>query len=207
MYKHIIWDFDGTLFDSYPVMTSAMLSALDEIGIQESKNTILQLMKVSMSHMMTVLQEKYQVDEEFIARYNRLRKHLGEENMLPFPGAIEICQYIVDHKGYNHLFTHRGNSAITYLEKFALLSNFTGLITKESGFERKPSPEAIHFFMKEYAIPKDQALIIGDRDIDLLSAKNAGISTCYFNPDHYRSLDCADYTIRNFNELKDILSR
>ena len=28
MIKHVIWDFDGTLFDSYPGMVNAFLRAL-----------------------------------------------------------------------------------------------------------------------------------------------------------------------------------
>jgi phosphoglycolate phosphatase-like HAD superfamily hydrolase len=32
MYKNIIWDFDGTLFDSYPAIAGAFLSALLDHG-------------------------------------------------------------------------------------------------------------------------------------------------------------------------------
>lgn len=50
MYKHIIWDFDGTLFDSYPVMVKAALTVLEEQGIYESYDKIMSLMKISFTH-------------------------------------------------------------------------------------------------------------------------------------------------------------
>lgn len=48
MYKHIIWDFDGTLFDSYPAMGGAFKALLNEQRIEESLEEILKYMKVSM---------------------------------------------------------------------------------------------------------------------------------------------------------------
>ena len=50
MYKHIIWDFDGTLFDTYPVMGSIFKRMLEEEGIEESLDGILKYMKLSMSY-------------------------------------------------------------------------------------------------------------------------------------------------------------
>ena len=32
-YKHIIWDFDGTLLDSYPAMVRAFVAAAADYGI------------------------------------------------------------------------------------------------------------------------------------------------------------------------------
>lgn len=36
MIKHIIWDFDGTLFDSYPGMVNAFLRALKSMKLKLS---------------------------------------------------------------------------------------------------------------------------------------------------------------------------
>ena len=32
MYKHVIWDFDGTLFDTYPIIIQNLDNALREFG-------------------------------------------------------------------------------------------------------------------------------------------------------------------------------
>ena len=35
MYRHVIWDFDGTLFDTYPVMASVFQQMLREVVTAE----------------------------------------------------------------------------------------------------------------------------------------------------------------------------
>lgn len=47
--------------------------------------------------------------------------------------------------------------------------------------------------------------MIGDRDIDILVAKNAGIDGCYYKS--YPLYDCefADYTIIDYSQLAELL--
>lgn len=205
MYKHIIWDFDGTLFNSYPAMLEAMMSLLDDFEIHEERNNILRLMKVSMGHMIEYLKEEYKINEDFINEYTVRREKYESKMLKPFDGVLDICNYIVSNGGDNHLFTHRDQSSIEYLKKFDLYKYFTGLVTKDSGFARKPSPEGIYYLLNKYGLNKDETIMIGDRDIDLLSAKNAGISTCYFKQAGDKPLEIADYVINHFHELKKIL--
>ncbi|WP_202621575.1 HAD family hydrolase [Anaerocolumna sedimenticola] len=51
MYKHIIWDFDGTLFDTYPVTGIAFQMTLKENGILESLDEIIFLRNIIYSIM------------------------------------------------------------------------------------------------------------------------------------------------------------
>ena len=74
----------------------------------------------------------------------------------------------------------------------------------QSGFQRKPSPDAINYLVDKHNMIHNQAIMIGDRDLDILSAKNAGIHGCFFNEDGKKS-DIADFTISNFEELYSII--
>ena len=38
-YRVCIWDFDGTLFDSYPIMNQAMIQALEILGYRREPET------------------------------------------------------------------------------------------------------------------------------------------------------------------------
>ena len=46
MYKHIIWDFDGTLFDTYEVMGKALQLSFIKIGVEEPLKDIISLMNI-----------------------------------------------------------------------------------------------------------------------------------------------------------------
>lgn len=202
--KHVIWDFDGTLFDTYPVMTEAMVSYLKTLGIDVSYETVYGKMKVAMSHLTNSLKEEYNLDDDFIERYKDHLRTMEEGTFKPFDGAIEILKKVNEKRSVNHLYTHRGLSAIRVLTDYDVIDLFEGLITRENGFERKPSPDAINYLIEEYKIDKDHAIMIGDREMDLLSAKNAGIKSCFFHEEGLIS-ENGDYNIRDLKELLKIL--
>lgn len=122
----------------------------------------------------------------------------------PYTGIKEICRYIHTSGKNNYLYTHRGESAIILLKKYGLYDYFTDFITSQHGFERKPSPNAINYLVDKYNIVHNEAIMIGDRDLDILSAKNAGIHACYFTDNGGKS-NIADYTINNLQQLYSII--
>ena len=204
MYKHIIWDFDGTLFDTYAVMGNAFKMMLEEEGIVESLDEILKHMKVSITFAIKHYEDKYHINNAFIEEYNKRRKDMEAYLCKPYEGIDEICRYIKSSGKNNYLYTHRGESAITFLKKYNLNEYFTYFITSQNGFARKPSPDAINYLVDKYNIISDEAIMIGDRDLDVLSAKNAGIHACFFN-EAGEINKIADYTINNFQQLYSII--
>ncbi|TGB04907.1 HAD-IA family hydrolase [Halobacillus salinus] len=204
MFKHIIWDFDGTLFDTYPIMARIFQSSLEEHGFHESIEEILRHMKVSMSQTEQHYKDKYSIDDAFLKAFHMKRKDIEVEESLPFKGIREICEYIYNSGRFNYLYTHRGSSSIDLLKKFDLYPFFQDFITSEHRFERKPRPDAINHLVKKHAMDTEQAIMIGDRDLDLLAGKNAGISSCYFTEETEENPH-ADYIITDFTSLKSII--
>ncbi|MER2174890.1 MAG: HAD-IA family hydrolase [Carnobacterium sp.] len=204
MFKHVIWDFDGTLFDTYPVMAKIFKELLEKEGIEEPLDEIIQYMQVSMSFALTYYEKKYAISNDVIEGFKILRKTKGIELAKPFEDIEDICKYIHSTNRKNYLYTHRGKSAVVLLKKYGLYDYFSDFITFDQGFERKPNPEALNYLINEHAIQLDEALMIGDRELDLLAAKNAGVSACYFNEKKEKN-KYADYTIGHFQQLYSII--
>lgn len=200
MFKHIIWDFDGTLFDSYPVMAGLFKTQLLTIGFDEPIEAIMTQMQVSMSHALDFYKDKYAITEEFIASYNKLRHSEEPKHCLPFPAILKLCREVTSNGKFNYLYTHRDFSAKVMLEKYGLISDFTDFITCEDGFERKPSPNAILHLVSKYNMNPEETLMIGDRELDILAAKNAGIRACFYNKNGVECIH-ADIHIQDFEEL------
>lgn len=204
MIKHVIWDFDGTLFDTYPVMAKIFKDLLEKEGIEEPFDEIMRHMQVSLSAAVTYYEKKYAVSNDFINEFKILQKTKGIESAKPFNDIEDICKYIHSTNRKNYLYTHRGASAITLLKNYDLDKYFSDFITFDQGFERKPNADALNYLIKEHAMQPGEALMIGDREIDLLAAKNAGISACYFN-EKKQGNEHADYVIDNFKQLYPII--
>ncbi len=203
MYRHIIWDFDGTLFDTYPITGSMFQKLLEENGIHEPLTTIIKNMKVSMTHAVQHYIKQYHISDAFLQEFQERSYEAELRLSKPFEGIEEICRYIHASGRYNYLYTHRGESAILLLDRFGLKDSFRDFITSQHGFARKPSPDAIRHLSSKYKMKPEEAIMIGDRDLDIQAAVNAGIHTCYFR--EYGESVKADYEITGFSQLYDIL--
>ena len=185
-------------------MAKIFKDLLEKEEIEEPLDEIKQHIQVSMSFALKYYEKKYRISNEFVKNYHIQRKNREIELAKPFEGIKDICKYIHSTNGKNYLYTHRGDSSVTLLKKYGLYHYFSDFITLEQGFERKPSPEALRYLMNKHAIHPDEALMIGDRELDLLAAKNAGISACYFNENKEKN-EHADYTIDRFQKLYSII--
>ena len=103
------WDFDGTLFDTYPRINRAMQKAFTEIGMQVSIEQLLPLTKVSLPHTAQTLAGERA--KEVLLAYNAHAEDEGYDTMPPFPGAIRLLQSVCAHGGHNYLYTHRSRNA------------------------------------------------------------------------------------------------
>lgn len=197
-FNFYIWDFDGTLFDTYPTMARAAQELLREGGSELDAADIETLMRVSMGNAMRVFRDEYGIGEDFSAEFRR--RVAGDSAVKPFPGIPEICRAIVQNGGRNFIFTHRGDSTINFLRKFDLMQYFTECILSDSGFARKPDPAGLLYLIEEYGMNGSEALMIGDRELDILAGKNAGIRSCFFSPGGEGCV-AADYSIKSYDEL------
>lgn len=209
MVKHIIWDFDGTLFNSYPGIAKTYHDLiLNDYGLNFECKQILLLVKKSRDICERKLAKKLRINtEELIEKYsNRYNKKGASIKEYPFPGAKEICEKVKLSDGLNMLVTHRSHKTlIRLLKKYQMINYFAKLITEENGYPRKPDPTSFLSLLSEFNLIKNEVMAIGDRDLDIQAAKNAGIKSCYFNPDGEINPD-ADFQIHHLFEIEKYLN-
>jgi HAD superfamily hydrolase (TIGR01549 family) len=202
MFRNLIWDVDGTLFDTYPGFACAFQAALADLGKAASQEWITSLARVSMDFCLTSLAERFQLDlQELERKFDQHYQQIGYLEQPAFPGVKELCESICSVGGRNVIVTHRrkvgtaGLLATHHLEKY-----FSGSITADDGFPRKPAPDAFEAALRDYGLECAETMAVGDRDIDVLAAQSAGIFACLFGP----PMDgiSADLTISNFTELR-----
>ena len=181
MIRNIIWDFDGTLFDTYPMTVNSFRRALKDNDIDETNENILNYLKISDKHAVYHFKQLYGLDDAFIDKYRLYKENIGLEMVRPFPFALEVCKKLIGLGGRNYIITHRGDSTFEFLQYYGMEDYFTEIITKKYGFKRKPDPEAFLYLIEKYKIDRSSALVIGDRECEILGAKAAGIRMCLYN--------------------------
>ncbi|VTT00759.1 HAD-superfamily hydrolase [Streptococcus oralis] len=96
------------------------------------------------------------------------------------PGAREVLAW-ADQAGIQQfVYTHKGDNAFTILRDLGLESYFTEILTSQSGFARKPSPEATNYLLDKYQLNPEKTYYIGDRTLDVEFAQNSGIQSINF---------------------------
>ena len=206
MIKHIIWDFDGTLFDSYPGMVNAFLRALKKYEVEAEYDEVLKLFLNSEKTAVQYYQKRFLLGEELIEVYQDEKSHIDLSNMLPFPYAKEVCQRIKEAGRYNYILTHRGSTTYDILRKNGMVELFTEIVTKDNQFARKPDPEAIYYLLDKYQIHPKEAMIVGDREIEILLGQKAKVKTCFYESGNREPELQADYRVKSLEEVLTILN-
>ena len=176
-----IWDLDGTLLDSYEAILSGIEETFAQFSIPYDKEKVREfILKYSVQDLLKQVAEERKLDVEVL---NQVRaQSLAEKNaqVALMPGAREVLAW-ADQVGIrNFVYTHKGDNAFTILRDLGLESYFTEILTSQSGFARKPSPEAAIYLLDKYQLNPDNTYYIGDRTLDVEFAQNSGIQSLNF---------------------------
>ncbi|MFK4289322.1 HAD-IA family hydrolase [Bacillus sp. RC250] len=184
---NILWDFDGTLFNTYPAYTM-MLSEI--LGDAVDKQEIYKNLKISYSHAI----QYYNISSAQEEKIKVLKKKFTPKDMKPFEDVEEILKFA--HK--NVIMTHKHRAGVMEILKYYGWDKyFVDMVTIDDGFPRKPNTLSYDHLQKKHSID----LAIGDRELDLLPAKELGISTCMFQG----NCDVADYSLSHYSEFFNVV--
>ena len=176
-----IWDLDGTLLDSYEAILSGIEETFGQFSIPYDKEKVREfILKFSVQDLMEKVAEERKLDVEVL---NQVRaQSLAEKNaqVVLMPGARDVLAWAEESGIQQFVYTHKGDNALTILRDLGLESYFTEILTNQSGFARKPSPEAAIYLLDKYGLNPQQTYYIGDRTLDIEFAQNSGIQSINF---------------------------
>lgn len=203
VFRNLIWDFDGTLFDTYPEITRAFVDVLKkDYSIEYDYEKAFSLAKKSIGLCIETLADELNIDrEEFYKKYKE--RYFGELNFVdePFKGVEKVLKYISE-RGRNFLITHREFESLNeFLSKNNFKKYFIEILTSDEDFPPKPDPTSFNYIIDKYELQREKTLGVGDRIIDVEAALAAGIKACFFDPGG-RKTENATY---NISEMPDLL--
>jgi phosphoglycolate phosphatase-like HAD superfamily hydrolase len=186
MIQHLIWDVDGTLFDTYPAIAQSFQAAARDLGAAASYDEVIRLAQVSVDHCVTTLSNTYalpadQLEELFAHHYQTV----APEDQPLFAGVEAVCEHIRSRGGLNLIVTHRRRAGLDrLLATHRLTDYFTDITSNDDAFPRKPDPVAFNVLIERHQLPREATLGVGDRDIDVLAAQAAGLRAALFGANY-----------------------
>ncbi|WP_423800911.1 HAD hydrolase-like protein [Neobacillus sp. SAB-20_R2A] len=183
-----MWDFDGTLFDTYPALVEGFVQV---VGQELDRGEVLKWLKKDSKTAF----KHYGIDESRRGEYQVSFNYFSKRISKPFDGVKDALEAVKN----NVIVTHRDKESTIYLlEKFDLLKYFKDIVSvEEQGFTRKPHRSSYEYVLKSHHID----LVVGDRDLDLIPARELKIKTCSFQN---RNIE-ADFHIESYAEFVPIV--
>ena len=156
-------------------------------------------MKYSVQDLLAQVSEERGLD---LGVLNQVRaQSLAEKNaqVVLMPGARKVLAWANQQGIQQFVYTHKGDNALTILRDLSLDVYVTEILTSQSGFARKPSPEAATYLISKYHLKPECTYYIGDRLLDIEFALNSGIKSLNF-------LSCNKEGNQQIRALEDIIT-
>ena len=207
-YYAFIWDLDGTLFDSYPVIAPSLRDTCAELGLSYPLDYVHDfVIRSSVSALIQQAAEQLGLDPAVIkTRYSRISNSRNGQ-IRAMPGALPLLSALREAGWPSFVYTHRGASSFEILENTGLAPFFTEVLTSQCGFPRKPDPAAICYLLERYGLDPASTYYVGDRSLDIEAAKRAGIrSILYLDPrSPGKPTGLEDHVVHDLTEILSLL--
>mgnify|MGYP000333357094 FL=1 len=179
-YDAVVFDLDGTLLDTIDDLADCVNLALSEEGfacrtVSEVKsfvgNGIVKLIDRSVPEG-TSEEEKSRALESFKRHYA-----VGCENKTkPYDGILKLLDDLRG-KGFKiAVVSNKIDSAVSVLCEKYFGGRIDFCVGDREGFARKPAPDAVLEALKKISSAPERAVYIGDSDVDIKTAENAGMA-------------------------------
>ena len=203
MIKNFIWDFDGTIYDSYPHSTAAFCMVLDKYKIEYDKKRVLADLQITFDYAF----EKYGLTKGQILEFRSIVKNYDLKPLIvPYEKTGYILRMVLKNGGKNFIYTHRDTETLEYyLRKYDLMKMFEECVTADYGFEKKPSPQGVRYIVEKFGLKSDETVMIGDRELDVQSGVGAGVLGCLITDHAEETQTSAQYVFNDISEIENII--
>lgn len=178
-YEAIIFDLDGTLLDTLEDLKDAVNYALrtlqmPEKTIDEIRSYVGNGIKLLVERSVPNGKNNPNFDKTFELFSEYYAVHSNDKTSV-YNGMIPLLNEIKQQGYLTAIVSNKVDQAVQEL----VTLYFDGLIDIAIGerpnLKRKPAPDMIFKAIEELGISKDKTIFIGDSDVDVQTAQNAGI--------------------------------
>ncbi len=176
MISNIIWDVDGTLFNTYPAITYALSKSLNRMGKPVALNLIDGLARQSFQHCVDTLCRRYKVDANvLLEQFAEVYRTISLQNQPPVDGAREVCEWIAAQGGKNVAILYRqGGDVRDLFEVHGLVHLFSGIHPVSATVVGNP----VWAVLREFALKPEETVLVGDHLVNIEAGTEAGCQTC-----------------------------
>jgi len=210
--RALIFDLDGTLIDSKLDLVLSVNAMLRELGCEELTEGMIsgyigrgapQLVAQALGAGAS--EEDRQRGLEFFLRYYEEHKM---DNTRLYPGVAEAL-YRLSHLPMAVLTNKPVRVSVRILEELGLGRKFRAVYGGNSFEKKKPDPQGVNTILREFGAAAEETVLVGDSEIDVQTARNAGTIAASVNYGfgvHDRTAHPADVYLDRLTDLVPLIA-
>ena len=184
-YELVLFDMDGTLFDTSNSIAMTVNSTMKELGLKTYPvNDCVKFAGGGVTGLTKNIleKEKYDIDKELFSKI--IRKYYDiyfDYKVEPYKEIPKILEFLEKNKIKKGIITNKDhNTALSVAKEKLKKWEFCEIIgSDEKKYPNKPNPYNVDRLSKKFDIPKEKILFVGDMLVDVNTAKNAKIDIAY----------------------------
>lgn len=204
-YDHFIFDFDGTLSESYAAFVKAAMITAKKYGVPTDEKKFYHLLKkystVRLFNTFELGEERDTAYAEFMA----LAKEILAKEAEMIEGTVELLEFIRARGGKSYIYSHSGEVVLANVKRWGIEEYFTDYMLGDKTYPRKPAPDALLVLVDRHSLDLSRSVMIGDRDIDVLAGKNAGMDGILIDDENFYPDLEVTYKVDSLIKVKDCI--
>ena len=180
-YNTYIFDLDGTLLDTLADLAASCNYALRTHGMPEhSIDDVRRFVGNGVRKLMERAIPDGAANPDFEATFATFREYYmlhSLDTTKPYPGVPEVLAELKAHGCRLAVVSNKMMAATVELCHHFFPDTIEVAIgeNEAAGIRKKPAPDTVFAALKELGVEKEYAVYVGDSDVDIATARNAGI--------------------------------
>ena len=213
--KAVIWDLDGTLLNTLDDLAASVNAALAMNGMPlRSTEEVRAFVGNGIRNLMIRAVPGGEANPAFDKALEDFIRHYGahsRDRTRPYDGILEMLDKL-SAAGVKHaIVSNKIDFAVKALSRAYFGERMCAAIGDDPSRARKPAPDSVFAAMREMGVTAQETVYVGDSDVDVLTARNAGVP-CVAVLWGFRDEAClraagAGRLARTPEELREIIGR
>ena len=176
--KGVMFDLDGTLIDSLPVIVKTSLKVCEELSIKADEAKIVGQIGLPLLTTGENFMGKGQ-GQLYFDTYQKYFYDILAEGLEVFPGIESLLNELKSCGQQTAVVTSKSRrSAEASLDMAGLGKYFDLVVTVNDDCGHKPAPDPALFALNKLGAQAANSIFVGDSLFDILCAKSAGCAAC-----------------------------
>ena len=179
--RYAIFDLDGTLLDTLDDLTDSMNYMLGKHSFPlRTRDEVRNFVGNGVRKLVErAVPPEYKADEEFIDKfYDDFSLYYNSHSDIktsPYPGTLDMLDKLIHSDFDIAIVSNKIDSAVKSLSAKFFGERIKSAIGEKPSVRHKPEPDMVFMAMEEMGADKENSIYIGDSEVDIQTAKNAGI--------------------------------